>query len=105
MAFVATKQIDNEEVILAVVRALSDPHNINTEFAVLVRSDLKGLGLGKILMDKIIRYCQSQGIKVMNGMTMPSNRGMIGLAQHFGFTVDIQMSDGVVEMSLDLNKD
>ena len=103
MAFVATKKINNEEVIIAVVRALSDPKNQNTEFAVLVRSDLKGLGLGKILMEKIIRYCREQGIKTMNGMTMPSNRGMIGLAQHFGFHIDVQMADGVVDMFLELN--
>lgn len=103
MAFVATKQIEGEEVILAVARALSDPNNNNTEFAVLVRSDLKGLGLGKILMDKIIRYCRGQGIKVMTGMTMPSNQGMVGLARHFGFNIDIQMADGVVEMHLILN--
>lgn len=103
MAFVATKRVDNEEVILAVARALSDPHKNNTEFAILVRSDLKGLGLGKILMEKIIRYCRNQGIKFMTGMTMPSNRGMIGLAQHFGFSIDIQMEDGVAEMHLTLN--
>ncbi|MUK43546.1 bifunctional acetate--CoA ligase family protein/GNAT family N-acetyltransferase [Aliivibrio fischeri] len=102
MAFVATKQVDGEEIIIAVVRALSDPNHTNTEFAVLVRSDLKGLGLGKILMKKIIRYCQSIGIKVMTGMTMPANHGMIGLAQHLGFSVDIQMSDGVVDMFLEL---
>ncbi len=104
MAFVATKQIEGEEVILAVARALSDPNNNNTEFAVLVRSDLKGLGLGKILMDKIIRYCREQGIKVMTGMTMPSNQGMIGLAKHFGFNIDVQMADGIVEMYLQLNE-
>ena len=53
MAFVAVRRIDQTEEILGVTRAISDPDNIDAEFAVLVRSDLKGLGLGRRLMEKI----------------------------------------------------
>ncbi|ELR65775.1 Protein acetyltransferase [Photobacterium marinum] len=107
MAFVATQQItnekgENEEIIIGVCRALSDPDNIDAEFAILVRSDLKGVGLGSILMDKIIRYCKQRGLSQISGMTMPSNRGMIMLAQKVGFNIDIQMEDGIVEMLLPL---
>ncbi|WP_064608497.1 bifunctional acetate--CoA ligase family protein/GNAT family N-acetyltransferase [Photobacterium sp. J15] len=107
MAFVATQQItnekgENEEIIIGVCRALSDPDNIDAEFAILVRSDLKGVGLGSILMDKIIRYCKQRGLCQLSGMTMPSNRGMIMLAQKVGFNIDIQMEDGIVEMLLPL---
>ncbi|WP_299013240.1 bifunctional acetate--CoA ligase family protein/GNAT family N-acetyltransferase [uncultured Photobacterium sp.] len=107
MAFVATQQItnekgENEEVIIGVCRALSDPDNIDAEFAILVRSDLKGVGLGSILMDKIIRYCKQRGLDRISGMTMPSNRGMVMLAQKIGFEIDVQMEDGIVEMLLPL---
>lgn len=51
MAFVAVRRIDQTEEILGVTRAISDPDNIDAEFAVLVRSDLKGLGLGRRLME------------------------------------------------------
>ncbi|MGF1701174.1 bifunctional acetate--CoA ligase family protein/GNAT family N-acetyltransferase [Photobacterium makurazakiensis] len=107
MAFVATVEDSNDsgeksEKIIGVTRALSDPENINAEFAILVRSDLKGVGLGSILMNKIIRYCREQGLKRITGMTMPANRGMIMLAQKVGFEIDIQMEDGVVEMLLPL---
>ncbi|MFC1503368.1 GNAT family N-acetyltransferase [Pseudomonadota bacterium] len=110
MAFVATSEISNEkgekeEIILGVTRALSDPDNQEAEFAILVRSDLKGIGLGRILMDKIIRYCTQRGMVRMTGMTMPSNRGMIMLAQKVGFQIDIQMEDGIVEMLLPLNSE
>ncbi|OZS42006.1 bifunctional acetate--CoA ligase family protein/GNAT family N-acetyltransferase [Photobacterium sanguinicancri] len=105
MAFVATTNLVNEdgseeEVIIGVTRALSDPYNEEAEFAILVRSDLKGLGLGRILMEKIIDYCHKRGLQRLTGMTMPSNRGMIMLAQKVGFHVDIQMADGIVEMLL-----
>jgi len=107
MAFVATRQItlengEEEEVIIGVTRALSDPENEEAEFAILVRSDLKGVGLGRILMNKIISYCKQRGLQRISGMTMPSNRGMIMLAQKVGFEIDIQMEDGVVEMLLPL---
>ena len=107
MAFVAVQQSTNdkgepEESIIGVTRALSDPENIEAEFAILVRSDLKGVGLGSILMNKIIRYCREAGLRRITGMTMPSNRGMIMLAQKVGFEIDIQMEDGIVEMLLPL---
>lgn len=102
MAFVAVQVVNNEELILGVARALADPENIDAEFAILVRSDLKGQGLGKILMNKIIQYCKDHGTKQISGMTMPSNRGMIMLAQKVGFKIDIQMQDGVVDMLLPL---
>ncbi|KLV05364.1 protein acetyltransferase [Photobacterium aquae] len=119
MAFVAVKRTppatsidkdkedqssDDTETIIGVTRALSDPDNIDAEFAILVRSDLKGIGLGRILMTKIINYCRERGLKRITGMTMPANRGMIMLAQKVGFEIDIQMEDGVVEMQLPLTK-
>jgi acetyltransferase len=40
---------------------------------VLVRSDLKGLGLGRRLLEKLIAYTQSHGLQRLNGITMPNN--------------------------------
>ena len=54
MAFVAVRRVERTEEILGVTRAISDPDNIDAEFAVLVRSDLKGLGLGRRLLEKLI---------------------------------------------------
>ena len=104
MAFVAVRTTAEKSEILGVTRAISDPDNIDAEFAVLVRSDLKGLGLGRRLLEKLIAYTQSHGLQRLNGITMPNNRGMIGLARKLGFTVDIQLEDGIVSLSLPLNQ-
>ena len=104
MAFVAVRTSAEKSEILGVTRAISDPDNIDAEFAVLVRSDLKGLGLGRRLLEKLIAYTQSHGLQRLNGITMPNNRGMIGLARKLGFTVDIQLEDGIVSLSLPLNQ-
>lgn len=101
MAFVAVGQdgLFNQQ-ILGVVRAIASPDQSDAEFAILVRSDLKGLGLGKLMMEKIVRYAKDRGIGQLSGMTMPSNRGMINLAKRIGFKIDIQLEDGVVNMAL-----
>ncbi len=52
------------------------------------------------MMEKIIRYTSKQGIGQLSGMTMPSNRGMVTLARRLGFTIDVQMEEGVVNMAL-----
>ncbi|TDE25977.1 CoA-binding protein [Vibrio owensii] len=103
MAFVAVAFDENGPSIIGVARALITPDNSDAEFAILVRSDLKGKGLGKLLMQKIISYCQIKGTKQMSGMTMPTNRGMLSLAQSLGFELDVQFADGTADMVLPLN--
>lgn len=100
MAFVAIRPLDEGEEILGVTRAISDPDNIDAEFAVLVRSDLKGLGLGRRLLEKLINYTRDHGLERLNGITMPNNRGMVALARKLGFDVDIQLEDGIVGLTL-----
>jgi len=103
MAFVAVHSTETGTEILGVTRAISDPDNIDAEFAVLVRSDLKGLGLGRRLLEKLINYTREHGLSRLNGITMPNNQGMIALARKLGFDVDIQLEDGIVGLTLRLS--
>lgn len=104
MAFVAVRTENEESEIIGVTRTVSDPDNIDAEFSVLVRSDLKGLGLGRRLLDKMIDYAAEHGLQSLTGITMPNNHGMITLAKKLGFDVDIQIQDGIVNLSLALEK-
>ncbi|MBF7996811.1 bifunctional acetate--CoA ligase family protein/GNAT family N-acetyltransferase [Rahnella laticis] len=104
MAFVAVRTENEESEIIGVTRTVSDPDNIDAEFSVLVRSDLKGLGLGRRLLGKMIDYAAEHGLQRLTGITMPNNRGMITLAKKLGFDVDIQIQDGIVNLSLVLEK-
>lgn len=100
MAFVAVTQQGDENIIIGVTRVISDPDNTDAEFAVLVRSDLKKLGLGRLLLEKMIGYARSHGLKRLTAITMPTNHGMITLAKKLGFSVDVQLEDGIVNLSL-----
>jgi len=89
MAFIATASgPDGLEETLGVARAVADPNNEEAEFAITVRSDLKGGGLGELLMRKLIRHFQSRGTQRMVGEVLKENERMLELAQHLGFEVD-----------------
>jgi len=104
MAIVAVRQHDGNDEIIGVTRAISDADNIDAEFSVLVRSDLKGLGMGRRLLEKMIRYTRDHGLQQLNGITMPHNTGMITLARKLNFRVNIQLDDGIVSLNLPLGE-
>ncbi|PZL88752.1 protein acetyltransferase [Pantoea graminicola] len=105
MAIVAVRPHQGGQEIIGVTRAISDADNIDAEFSVLVRSDLKGLGMGRRLLEKMIRYTRHHGLQQLNGITMPHNRGMITLARKLNFHVDIQLDEGIVSLKLPLQNE
>jgi acetyltransferase len=103
MAFIATREReDGTPETLGVVRALSDPDHIEAEFAIVVRSDLKRRGLGRILLDKIIRYSRARGTRRLVGMTLAENQPMRQLARSEGFSVAYDREDGALRLRLEL---
>ncbi len=105
MAFIATALgADGKPETLGVVRTITDSDNEETEFSVLVLSGLKGQGLGRILMEKMIRYCRGRGTRYMVGQILAENTGMLRLARVLGFERRRGPDDDVIEMRLVLNE-
>ncbi|OIQ45473.1 MAG: protein acetyltransferase [Gammaproteobacteria bacterium MedPE] len=103
MAFIASYRDENEKFhTLGVVRAITDAENQETEFAVVIRGDIQGQGLGKLLMLKMINYCKQRNTHIMTGLTLPQNAGMINLSRKLGFKVKFDIEEGWVDMRLDL---
>jgi acetyltransferase len=89
MAFIAERHTANGDMeTIGTVRAIADPDNVEAEFAIVVRSDLKGRGLGRLLLDKIERYARAQGTERLSGVVLRENAAMLDLARHSGFTID-----------------
>lgn len=87
--------------LLGVVRLHADPDHQTGEYAVMVRSDLKGLGLGWALMKLIIRYARADGIAEIKGEVLKENTSMISMCQALGFTVGTSPDDpGVALVTL-----
>jgi acetyltransferase len=106
MAFiVSTPRLDGKgPETLGVVRAVTDADNVRSEFSIVIRDDLQGEGLGAILMNKVIDYCRGRGTLMIEGSTLPSNKGMQGLASKLGFKNTFNAEEEVVEMKMMLNE-
>ncbi|WP_323119030.1 bifunctional acetate--CoA ligase family protein/GNAT family N-acetyltransferase [Burkholderia alba] len=103
MALIATSDdAQGHAQTLAVVRAVTDPDNDTTEFAIAVRPDQKGKGLGRLLMTRIIDYARSRGTLWMVGEALRENAAMIGLARASGFTVSATEEPSVVGLRMKL---
>jgi acetyltransferase len=103
MAFIATPADGGARTeTLGVVRTASDPDNHCAEFSIIVRSDLKGHGLGHALLEKMIRYCRERGTGEMIGQVLLDNTAMLDLARSLGFTIRPLPEDGVLETRLKL---
>ena len=85
MAFGA---FDSEE-LLGVVRLHADANLETGEYAILLRSDLKGRGLGWKLMKLIIRYAKAEGIKFIEGQVLAENTTMLAMCTKLGFDVSV----------------
>ena len=85
MAFVAFDEATNEMV--GVVRIHSDSIYESGEYAILLRSDLKGRGLGWALMQLIIEYAKSEGLKTISGDVLQENTVMLEMCRNLGFEV------------------
>ncbi|HLT26156.1 MAG TPA: GNAT family N-acetyltransferase, partial [Zeimonas sp.] len=104
MAFVATAEGEDGEIeTLGVVRTVTDPDNVAAEFAILVRSDLKGHGLGRLLLTKMIDYCRRRGTREMVGEILSENDDMLRLAGRLGFTFEPDRETGTIRARLALN--
>lgn len=103
MAFIATRAgPDCKPLTLGVARVVTDPDNVEAEFAVTVRSDLKGHGLGSILMNKLIDYCRARGTSAIVGEALPDNTRIVRLARKLGFQVYQNPGDDTIRMRLPL---
>jgi RimJ/RimL family protein N-acetyltransferase len=101
MAFVAIDEVSSET--LGVVRLHTDSIRQAGEYAILLRSDLKGRGLGWALMQLIIEYAKSEGLRRIDGQILRENSVMLKMCRELGFKVTADAEDrGVYDVTLDL---
>lgn len=105
MAFIAERADEQGgKEMLGVVRVWNDADNIRTEFSIIIRDDLQGLGVGTLLMEKMIAYCKSIGTLEMIGKIMLDNQPMRSLMKRLGFTCRYNMEEQVIDAVLSLNQ-
>ncbi len=80
-------QLSGARTALGVARYSADPDNQAAEFAIAVRSDWKGRGLGHLLMTRLIAVARRRGIGALRGDVLRENEAMLDLCRHLGFAI------------------
>lgn len=99
----ATIAVEPDSGAIAGVARLHRLPDGSGEFAALVRSDLKGQGLGRELMERLVESARVFGVAAVVGLILPENVGMLSLARQLGFSLQRHPDDpGLVVARLDL---
>jgi len=101
MALVALGPHDG--ALCGVARLSCDPEHETAEYAILVRSDFKGHGLGWTMLHLLIEYGREQGLKRVEGVVLRENARMLEMCRETGFEVASNPADPrIVNTSLNL---
>jgi acetyltransferase len=100
MAFIA---LDQDGRMLGVARLHDDADGTSAEFAVLVRSALKGHGLGWLLMQHVIDYARTKKLAAVRGEVLAENLTMLQMCRDQGFGIaDDPDEAGIKRVTLNL---
>ena len=92
---------DAAETVAAVGRLAAEPDGLRAEFALLVRTDLKGKGIGSDLLQRLIAYARQRGIAEIWGDVLLENSTMLTICHEFGFRIG-PAAHGIMRATLSL---
>lgn len=104
---VAAEPLPPGEALVGAVARLARDRDDETraEFGILVSHFVVGLGLGRVLMQRLIEWAQLHGVEALWGDVMDDNTAMIELAARLGFHREtISGSPGLVRITLALHR-
>lgn len=103
MAFIAIEEKTGR--MLGVVRLHDENDGAAGEFAILLRSHLKGHGLGWLMMQHMIDYGREHGLKVVRGQVLAENTTMLQMCGELGFHAsEDPLERGVMRVELPLDR-
>ena len=106
MALILTEHgIPGKTEIYGVVSITADSANQSGEYALLVRGDMTGMGLGIVLMRRIIDFARRRGLSSIFGDVLQENVTMLKLCRVLGFDEKPMPGDPtLVRATLDLSE-
>ena len=96
MAFIAIEEATGK--MLGVVRLHDDMTGRHGEFAILLRSHLKGRGLGWLMMQHVIDYARGKGLESVRGQVLAENTTMLQMCEELGFAVSDDPNERGIKM-------
>lgn len=101
IAIVAEIKEGDKRRIIGVARLVMQPDLNSGQYAVVVHDNLQRRGLGRKLMEMLIRIGKDKGLNEIYGEVLPDNEKMLGLCRDLGFTMGYP-SQGIIRVSLQL---
>jgi acetyltransferase len=92
MALVA----EHQGIALGVVHYFADPDNRRAEYAIAVRTDWHGRGIGYLLMTRLIEIARERGIGELVGEVLRENEPMLQMCRELGFSVASDPGDPAI---------
>jgi acetyltransferase len=86
----------HHDTVLGVARYFADPDRLRAEYAIAVRSDWKGRGVGYVLMRRLIEIAQQYGIGELVGDVLRENEPMLAMCREFGFAIATDPDDATL---------
>ena len=100
LALVATAREDGRERIVGVARLYYADDPGDAEFALVVRDDYQGEGLGRALLERLVALGRARGLRRLQGLTLAENTAVRRLIQTIGLPVDSQTSRGETALTI-----
>jgi acetyltransferase len=88
--------------MLRLVRLRDELDEKTAQFAILVRSRLKGHGLGWLLMRRVIDYAKEKGLRRVYGDVLAENTTMLQMCAELGFHAPEDIGSDIRRVVLDL---
>src|SRR4051794_29575965 len=92
MALVAMHQ----GTVLGIARYFADPDRLRAEYAVALRSDWKGRGLGYAMMQRLIEIARHYRIGELVGDVLRENEPMLAMCRALGFEIRADPDDAAL---------
>jgi acetyltransferase len=97
MAFVALRQDPQiGETMLGIARLIREPNGQEAEYALIVAPAAKGQGLARHLMERLMAWGRTQGVREMVGQVLADNAPMLGFVRRLGFSTRRSLEDAEV---------
>lgn len=87
---------EKDGVALGVVRFHAEEDRKRAEYAIAVRSDWKGHGLGYLLMTRLIAVAREWGLEELFGEVLRENHRMLAMCRELGFAIASDPNDATV---------
>jgi acetyltransferase len=100
LALVGVTQVPNpehrghaQECIIGFAHYLRNPDGRGAEYALVIGDAWQRRGLGRELMRALIDAAREQGLEYIDGIVLATNRPMLALMSHLGFTIERDPDD------------